>query len=298
MSVDYSRNAFDSSIRSIRAWYDVPEIVKAEQILLAEFLDAAHTDALQVDAEIMATIAHAAHDTDLNVLQRVSRDGEADALVLSIVRTEITAQMDALHTDAIAEDNDRHDTMHLHTLHVCAWCDLTIADTDDMMDQLGYSTDAALNALIRAEIERRNAVDHAAAVAYSELLSTDIDALVIPCDDCSAPTAHASRLCAACRTAEAADLAAQDAIALQRAAAHWSGQSTDALLCTCCALWLANRDHSGCEDDACTPMALLADADVVLTCTDDCEASFSTSPCDGCGSHLAGDRHPAVIFTV
>lgn len=31
-------------------------------------------------------------------------------------------------------------------------------------------------------------------------------------------------------------------------------------------------------------------------CDEDCEGSFSWSTCDGCGSHLGGDRHPAVAM--
>lgn len=38
------------------------------------------------------------------------------------------------------------------------------------------------------------------------------------------------------------------------------------------------------------------DGDIVPACPEDCEGWFSMSPCDGCGSHLGGDRHPATVF--
>jgi hypothetical protein len=34
---------------------------------------------------------------------------------------------------------------------------------------------------------------------------------------------------------------------------------------------------------------------VIPACPEDCEGSFSWSPCDVCGSPLGGDRHPVVF---
>jgi hypothetical protein len=38
------------------------------------------------------------------------------------------------------------------------------------------------------------------------------------------------------------------------------------------------------------------DADITLACDEDCEGFFSSHDCEGCGSTLAGDRHPAVAW--
>lgn len=35
---------------------------------------------------------------------------------------------------------------------------------------------------------------------------------------------------------------------------------------------------------------------LVLACGVECEGFFSWSSCEGCGSALGGDRHPAVVF--
>lgn len=35
---------------------------------------------------------------------------------------------------------------------------------------------------------------------------------------------------------------------------------------------------------------------IVPACTDECEGGFSWTSCDGCGSTLGGDRHPAVAL--
>jgi hypothetical protein len=37
---------------------------------------------------------------------------------------------------------------------------------------------------------------------------------------------------------------------------------------------------------------------VVPACPEDCEGEFSWSSCDGCGSTLGGDRHPAIAWKV
>lgn len=36
---------------------------------------------------------------------------------------------------------------------------------------------------------------------------------------------------------------------------------------------------------------------LVLSCPDECEGWSSSSECDGCGSTLGGERHPAAVLT-
>ncbi len=38
--------------------------------------------------------------------------------------------------------------------------------------------------------------------------------------------------------------------------------------------------------------------EITLNCPEECEGWFSSSQCDGCGSMLAGDRHPAALWTL
>lgn len=105
---------------------------------------------------------------------------------------------------------------------------------------------------------------------------------------------------------------------------------TDATLtwvCTCCLLKLANDDTSGCED-SCTigtddhPARWLeqypGDTDLTIgmlrrehwrECPNrhpsaggayecNCETiDFTSTPCAGCGSHLAGSRHAVTMWT-
>jgi hypothetical protein len=73
-------------------------------------------------------------------------------------------------------------------------------------------------------------------------------------------------------------------------------------LCVCCTLLVANGEC--CEDSDAHSDAQVAQlgegregaAGLVLACDEDCEGWFSWSSCDGCGSRLGGDRHPAVIL--
>lgn len=39
------------------------------------------------------------------------------------------------------------------------------------------------------------------------------------------------------------------------------------------------------------------EAELTINCKEDCEGWFSRMPCEGCGSPLSGDRHPAVAWT-
>src|SRR6478735_3713363 len=36
--------------------------------------------------------------------------------------------------------------------------------------------------------------------------------------------------------------------------------------------------------------------DVSMNCPEECDGWFSSSPCEGCGTRLGGDRHPAVAW--
>jgi hypothetical protein len=98
----------------------------------------------------MTTYSRAAFDQAAAMVAFCSIDGWT---------ARLAELLDAAHADAIAEDNDRHDDMHTTDMGVCAWCDLTIASTDDLLDQLTYSTNTTLNATIRAELQRRSNAD-------------------------------------------------------------------------------------------------------------------------------------------
>jgi hypothetical protein len=69
---------------------------------VARLLDEAHSEALEVDAEIMSTIAHTVHDTDTDTLLDILVTPGVDALVLSIVGAELQARTDADHSDDCA----------------------------------------------------------------------------------------------------------------------------------------------------------------------------------------------------
>lgn len=73
--------------------------------------------------------------------------------------------------------------------------------------------------------------------------------------------------------------------------------------CADCTMMIANGDSSGIEDYPAWETAVEAHNatdsgkyHVVMNCSEDCEGYFSTSPCDFCGSHLAGDRHPIAFL--
>lgn len=70
------------------------------------------------------------------------------------------------------------------------------------------------------------------------------------------------------------------------------------VLCTCCTVWNANRDASGCEG-TCTPDAhpdgLMGSAtvagllvDAVRNVDGEIATHWTRHGCDGCGSRLAG----------
>jgi hypothetical protein len=77
-------------------------------------------------------------------------------------------------------------------------------------------------------------------------------------------------------------------------------------VCTDCTMMIANGEL-GQGDEAAEAVHVAAMVtlwgegsagvmSLVLNCDDDCEGHFSWQRCDGCGSTLGGDRHPAVKF--
>lgn len=77
-------------------------------------------------------------------------------------------------------------------------------------------------------------------------------------------------------------------------------------VCIDCTMFIANGEvFDGTGDITAEHAAIMerewanADAllrDLVLACPENCEGEFSWHACDGCGSTLAGDRHPAVAL--
>ena len=66
-------------------------------------------------------------------------------------------------------------------------------------------------------------------------------------------------------------------------------------VCVDCAMLIANGETP--EDNP--EFGLLPEWEgwhVVLDCPENCEGSFSWSSCEGCGSRLGGDRHPAAAW--
>jgi hypothetical protein len=69
----------------------------------------------------------------------------------------------------------------------------------------------------------------------------------------------------------------------------------DLAVCVDCAMLIANGEGTDEHADAVAARWPGMNT-LVLACPEDCEGWFSSSPCDGCGSTLDGDRHPAVAF--
>ena len=64
-------------------------------------------------------------------------------------------------------------------------------------------------------------------------------------------------------------------------------------LCVDCLIMVANGE--GTKEHA-HIMAKRWGYSLVMSCEEDCEGYFSWASCDGCGSTLGGDRHPAIAF--
>ena len=72
---------------------------------------------------------------------------------------------------------------------------------------------------------------------------------------------------------------------------------TDIVICIDCLFYLANGVEDNATLQAAKNMAnLWGNAYLTINCPEECDGHFSSHPCDGCGSHLAGDRHPAVAW--
>lgn len=73
-------------------------------------------------------------------------------------------------------------------------------------------------------------------------------------------------------------------------------------ICVDCLSLMANGttgDYPGAPDDAAHAAEIEArwsGTEITLNCDEDCEGWFSWSQCDGCGSVLGGERHPAVAW--
>ena len=78
--------------------------------------------------------------------------------------------------------------------------------------------------------------------------------------------------------------------------------------CTECVLLIANGEVSDSDGNDIGPSVANAQTEIwgygingalglVLDCPEDCEGWFSNSQCDGCGTYLAGDRHPGAHLT-
>lgn len=74
------------------------------------------------------------------------------------------------------------------------------------------------------------------------------------------------------------------------------------MVCQDCTLIIANGDMGGVEcehgNDKMHALAMVAQWDDLTNglVLDHDEVDFSTRPCDGCGSRLAGYRHSAVVI--
>lgn len=71
-------------------------------------------------------------------------------------------------------------------------------------------------------------------------------------------------------------------------------------VCIDCLYVIANGVESDEHEKAAEAMARLWPASegwsVVYDCPENCDGGFSWQSCDGCDSHLGGDRHPAVAM--
>ena len=68
-------------------------------------------------------------------------------------------------------------------------------------------------------------------------------------------------------------------------------------ICTDCAMWQTNADSSGIPEEL-IELITSIEEHWAIDCGEDGEycIEFSKSPCDCCGSRLAGSRHRAAII--
>lgn len=64
-------------------------------------------------------------------------------------------------------------------------------------------------------------------------------------------------------------------------------------VCVDCAMMLANGEGTEEHAERIAARWQAQGYDLVLACDEECEGWFSWLDCDGCGSTLGGDRHPA-----
>lgn len=76
-------------------------------------------------------------------------------------------------------------------------------------------------------------------------------------------------------------------------------ENIDLLVCIDCLFVLANGVADEGDERVVAAMSKEWPPDLfqlVPACPEDCEGNFMWSRCEGCGSSLGGDRHPAVAF--
>jgi len=73
------------------------------------------------------------------------------------------------------------------------------------------------------------------------------------------------------------------------------GEMTEFYICIDCAMWHANADLTGLDDETREAKIKACTENLVIDCGENEEycVDFGKAPCDACGSHLAGTRHRA-----
>ena len=68
-------------------------------------------------------------------------------------------------------------------------------------------------------------------------------------------------------------------------------------ICVDCLFVLANGVETEADRLAAEGMAReWPDSELTINCPETCDGWFSWSGCEGCGSQLGGERHPAAVF--
>ncbi len=70
----------------------------------------------------------------------------------------------------------------------------------------------------------------------------------------------------------------------------------DLQVCVDCAMLIANGEASPEHAEKVSEIWGDDCVNLVLSCGDECDESFSWSDCDGCGSSLGGTRHEAALI--